>query len=137
MRTIPGIVKIEGVRCAQLPANVMLTAITRGSVTLVLEPEEVTFYAQPTLKWEGMLVNKAPQEKSTLEFKTPHRLHDDVRIAFIVTTASGKKYRSGSREGKYPVVTYTETTGTPDGEAALRTYKITHLARKSVLECIV
>ena len=137
MRTIPGIVKIEVVRCSQLPANVMLTAITRGSVTLVLEPEEVTFYGQPSLKWEGMLVNKAPQEKSTLEFKTPHRLHDDVRIAFIVTTASGKKYLIGSREGKYPVVTYTETTGSPDGEAALRTYKITHLARKSVLECIV
>ena len=137
MRTIPGIVKIEVVRCAELPANVMLTAITRGSVTLVLEPEEVTFYGQPTLKWEGMLVNKAPQEKSTLEFKTPHRLHDNVRIAFIVTAASGKKYLIGSREGKYPVVTYTETTGTPDGEAALRTYKITHLARKSVLECIV
>lgn len=137
MRTIPGIVKIEVVRCAELPANVMLTAITRGSVTLVLEPEEVTFYGQPTLKWEGLLVNKAPQEKSTLEFKTPHRLHDNVRIAFIVTTASGKKYLIGSREGKYPVVTYTETTGTPDGEAALRTYKITHLARKSVLECIV
>ena len=137
MRTIPGIVKIEVVRCAELPANVMLTAITRGSVTLVLEPEEVTFYGQPTLQWEGMLVNKAPQEKSTLEFKTPHRLHDDVRIAFIVTTASGKKYLIGSREGNYPVVTYTETTGTPDGEAALRSYKITHLARKSVLECIV
>lgn len=137
MRTIPGIVKIEVVRCAQLPANVMLTAITRGSVTLVLEPEEVTFYGQPTLKWEGLLVNKAPQEKSTLEFKTPHRLHDNVRIAFIVTAASGKKYLIGSREGKYPVVTYTETTGTPDGEAALRSYKITHLARKSVLECIV
>ena len=137
MRTIPGIVKIEVVRCAELPANVMLTAITRGSVTLVLEPEEVTFYGQPTLKWEGMLVNKAPQEKSTLEFKTPHRLHDYVRLAFIVTTASGKKYLIGSREGKYPVVTYTETTGTPDGEAALRTYKVTHLARKSVLECIV
>ena len=137
MRTIPGIVKIEVVRCAQLPANVMLTAITRGSVTLVLEPEEVTFYGQPTLKWEGLLVNKAPQEKSTLEFKTPHRLHDNVRIAFIVTAASGKKYLIGSREGKYPVVTYTETTGTPDGEAALRTYKVTHLARKSVLECIV
>lgn len=137
MRTIPGIVKIEVVRCAELPANVMLTAITRGSVTLVLEPEEVTFYGQPKLKWEGMIVNKAPQEKSTLEFKTPHRLHDDVRLAFIVSTASGKKYLIGSREGKYPVVTYTETTGTPDGEAALRTYKITHIARKSVLECIV
>ena len=137
MRTIPGIVKIEVVRCAQLPANVMLTAITRGSVTLVLEPKEVKFYGQPTLKWEGSIVNKAPQEKSTLEFKSPDRLRDDVRLAFIVTAVSGKKFRIGSREGNYPVVTYTETTGTPDGEAALRSYKITHLARKSVLECIV
>lgn len=137
MNTLPGIVKIEVVRCDQLPDNVMLTAITRGVVTLVLQPQEVKFYGQPSLKWEGSLVNKAPQEKSTLEFRTPMRLRDDVRLAFIVTAASGKKYLIGSREGKYPVVTYTETTGAPDGEAALRTYKITHIARKSVLECIV
>ena len=137
MNTLPGIVKIEMVRCDQLPDNVMLTAITRGVVTLVLQPQEVKFYGQPSLKWEGSLVNKAPQEKSTLEFRTPMRLRDDVRLAFIVTAASGKKYLIGSREGKYPVVTYTETTGAPDGEAALRTYKITHIARKSVLECIV
>ena len=137
MRTIPGIVKIEVVSCAQLPANVMLTAITRGAVTLVLQPTEVKFFGQPTLKWKGTMVNKAPQENSTLEFRTPLKLRDDVRLAFIVTTASGKKYLIGSREGKYPVVTYTETTGSPDGEAALRTYKITHMARKSVLECIV
>ena len=137
MNTLPGIVKIEVVRCDQLPDNVMLIAITRGVVTLVLQPQEVKFYGQPSLKWEGSLVNKAPQEKSTLEFRTPMRLRDDVRLAFIVTAASGKKYLIGSREGKYPVVTYTETTGAPDGEAALRTYKITHIARKSVLECIV
>ena len=137
MNTLPGIVKIEVVRCDQLPDNVMLTAITRGVVTLVLQPQEVKFYGKPSLKWEGSLVNKAPQEKSTLEFRTPMRLRDDVRLAFIVTAASGKKYLIGSREGKYPVVTYTETTGAPDGEAALRTYKITHIARKSVLECIV
>ena len=137
MNTLPGIVKIEVVRCDQLPDNVMLTAITRGVVTLVLQPQEVKFYGQPSLKWEGSLVNKAPQEKSTLEFRTPMRLRDDVRLAFIVTAASGKKYLIGSREGKYPVVTYTETTGAPDGEAALRTYKITHIARKSLLECIV
>ena len=137
MNTLPGIVKIEVVRCDQLPDNVMLTAITRGVVTLVLQPQEVKFYGQPSLKWEGSLVNKSPQEKSTLEFRTPMRLRDDVRLAFIVTAASGKKYLIGSREGKYPVVTYTETTGAPDGEAALRTYKITHIARKSVLECIV
>ena len=137
MNTLPGIVKIEVVRCDQLPDNVMLTAITRGVVTLVLQPQEVKFYGHPSLKWEGSLVNKAPQEKSTLEFRTPMRLRDDVRLAFIVTAASGKKYLIGSREGKYPVVTYTETTGAPDGEAALRTYKITHIARKSVLECIV
>ena len=137
MNTLPGIVKIEVVRCDQLPDNVMLTAITRGVVTLVVQPQDVKFYGQPSLKWEGSLVNKAPQEKSTLEFRTPMRLRDDVRLAFIVTAASGKKYLIGSREGKYPVVTYTETTGAPDGEAALRTYKITHIARKSVLECIV
>lgn len=106
-------------------------------IALALPSVTVKFYGQPMLKWEGTTVDGARQEKATLEFSSTDRLPEGERLAFVVTVASGKQYLVGTREPKYPQINYTETTGAPDGDAALRTYKITHVALKSVLPCIL
>lgn len=135
--TLPGIVKIQVVHCADIQPHVMLNSICGAVIALAVPSVTVKFYGQPTLKWDGTKVDGAREEKSTLEFSTADRLPEGVRIAFVVTVASGKQYLVGTREPKYPVVNYSETVGTPDGEAALRTYKITHIAQKSVLPCVL
>lgn len=135
--TLPGIVKIEMVRCAHIQPHVMLASICGALVVLALPSVPVKFYGQPTLKWDGSKANGAPQEKSTLEFSTTDKLPEGERLAFVLTIASGKQYLIGAREPKYPQISYSETVGAPDGEAALRTYKITHIAQKSVLPCIL
>lgn len=106
-------------------------------IALALPAVTVKFYGIPSLKWDGSLVNGSRQEKATLEFSTSDKLPEGERIAFVLTVASGKQYLIGSREPKYPQVNYSETAGAPDGEAALRTYKITHVAQKSVLPCVL
>lgn len=115
----------------------MLMALCDVPSILSIPSTPIKFYGHPTLKWEGSKVNGARQEKTTLEFLTNEVLPDNKHIAFVVTTASGKQYLIGTREPKYPVITYSETSGAPDGEAALRAYKITHIAQKSVLPCIL
>lgn len=115
----------------------MLTAICNAPVMLSVPAQNIRFYRVPTLTWEGTKVNGARQEKSTLEFQSDELLPENIYIGFVITTTSGKQYLIGSREPKYPVITYNETTGTPDGDAALRTYKITHIAQKSVLPCFL
>lgn len=95
------------------------------------------FFGMPSLKWDGSTVNGARQEKSTLEFSTTEKLPEGEPLAFVVTVASGKQYLVGAREPKYPLINYSETTGAPDGDAALRSYKITHVAQKSVLPCVL
>lgn len=135
--TLPGIVKIRMVRCEDIQPHVMYSSISGATVMLSMPSVKVEFYGQPSLKWEGTLVNGARQEKSTLEFSTSTALPEGKWLAFVVTTASGKEYLIGTREPKYPQIAYSETAGTPDGEAAVRTYKITHVAQKSVLPCIL
>lgn len=135
--TLPGIVKIQIVRCSDIQPHVMLTSICGAVVALALPAVTIKFYGQPSLKWDGSTVNGSRQEKSTLEFSTTDQLPEGDRLAFVLTVASGKQYLIGSLEPKYPQINYSETAGAPDGEAALRTYKITHIAQKSVLPCVL
>ncbi len=135
--TLPGIVKIQMVRCSDIQPHVMLTSICGAVVALAIPSVPVKFYGRPSFKWDGSKINGARQEKSTLEFSTTDRLPEGEWLAFVITAASGKQYLIGAREPKYPQINYSETAGAPDGEAALRTYKITHVAQKSVLPCIL
>lgn len=135
--TLPGIVKIQMVRCSDIQPHVMYASISGALVALALPAVTVKFYGQPSLKWDGSIVNGSRQEKSTLEFSTTEKLPEGEWLAFVLTVASGKQYLIGAREPKYPIINYTDTAGSPDGDAALRTYKITHVAQKSVLPCVL
>lgn len=137
VNTLPGIVKIQMVRCEDLPEHLMLLAEAGAAPVLALPAVDIPFFGFPSLKWDGSILNGARQEQSTLEFKTTYRIPDNIRFAFVVTTAAGRQYLIGTREPKYPQIKFSDTTGAPDGDAALRTYKITHLAAKSVLPCLL
>lgn len=125
------------IRCTDIHPHVMYVSLCGAVVALALSAVTVKFYGMPSLKWDGSLVNGSRQEKATLEFSTTEKLPEGERLAFVLTVASGKQYLIGAREPKYPQINYTETAGAPDGDAALRTYKITHVAQKSVLPCVL
>ena len=132
---IPGIREIRMVKCADLPANVMFQSMVGCVIGLALPSTVIPFFGKPTLKWEGTEVNGGRQEKSTLEFASDFHIPTGERVAFVVSCVSGRQYLIGSREPKFPKVEYSNTTGTPGGDRAVMTYKITHLAEKSVLPC--
>lgn len=135
--SLPGITKIEVIRCECLPPQLMNKSICGFALALYRPVEKVEFIGRPTLKWEGTIVSGTRQEKSTLEFSTRSQLPEGVNLAFVVTGADGTQRLIGTREGRYPVISYSESTGEPGGSAALRSYKITHIALKSVLPCIL
>lgn len=135
--SLPGITRIRIVRCADLGPHLMLHSICGCVVAIAAPYETVEFTGRPTLTWEGTKAHGDRQEKATLEFSTLRELPEGERLAFVVTCASGRQYLIGTREGRYPVITYTHSTGDPSGTAAARTYKITHTARKSVLVCVL
>lgn len=136
-QSLPGIRKIEIVRCSDLQAGVMLHSICGCAVAIAAPAERIEFCGVPTLTWEGSKVNGTRQEKTKLEFSTIHHLPEGERLAFVVTSTDGRQYLIGSREGRYPKIEYSESTGEPGRTASVRTYKISHVAQKSVLECIL
>lgn len=115
----------------------MLHSICGCMVAIAAPSVAVEFVGRPTLKWEGSKVNGTRREKSTLEFSTVHPLPEGENLAFVVTGAGDRQYLIGTRERNYPVINYSDSTGEPGGSAAVRTYKITHVAQKSVLPCIL
>lgn len=137
MNTLPGIVSIRYTDCDNLQPHVMKQSISGATIDLSVPSEKINFFDVPKCQWSGTLSSGCREEKATLEFTTADILPEGRWLAFILTIASGKQYLIGSREPKYPQIEYSETTGSPSGEAAVRTYKITHIALKSVLPCIL
>lgn len=137
MNTLPGIVSIRYARCADIQPCVMLQSIGGMTVYLGLDATDIGFYGQPKLEWDNSISEQGRIEKATLEFTSSDILPESDRLAFIVTAASGRQFLIGSLEPKYPKIEFSETLGAPDGKAAVRTYKITHTALKSVLPCVL
>lgn len=135
--SLPGISKIQIVKCDDLPGGAMMSSICGCIVAIVAPAIPIKFVGRPTLTWEGAKVNGQRQEKSTLEFTTLHPLPEGENLAFVVTGAGGRQLLIGTREGRYPIINYSESTGQPGGSPAVRTYKITHIAQKSVLPCVL
>ncbi len=137
MNYLPGIVSIRFTDCENIPQHVMQQSISGAVIHLALPSVKINFFGVPKCKWSGTLASGCRNEKATLEFNTADIIPEGRRLAFIVTVASGRQFLIGSREPKYPQIEYDESTGSPSGDAALRTYKITHIALKSVLPCIL
>lgn len=135
--TLPGITKIEYCECASLQPHIEQQALTGAPVALSLDTTEVKFYGVPTCKWEASMLNGGREITATLQFSTSDALPEGKRLAFIVTAASGRQLLVGTREPRYPVVAYQESTGEPTGDPAARTYKITHVAMKTPVDCVI
>lgn len=135
--SLPGISRIEIVLCDDLPSRVMEHSMCGCIVALAVPSVRIGFSGSPSLTCEGTIVSGQRQEKSTLEFSTLHRLPEGKLLAFVVSCVNGSQYLIGSREGRFPVINYTDTSGEPGRSAAVRTYKITHIALKSMLPCVL
>lgn len=134
---IPGISRIDFLLCSDLPPGLMLQSMGGITVAVAAPSQRIHFRGKATLTWEGSLLNGVRIEKSTLEFKSSERLPERTRLAFVVTGADGRQLLIGSRESRFPVISYSDTMGESGSSPNLRTYKITHTAQKSVLECVL
>lgn len=135
--SLPGVRKIQLIRCADLDSGLMLHSICGCIVALAADSKTIDFVGRPTLSWEGSKVDGRRQEKSTLEFSCVEEIPEGENFAFVVTAVNGLQYLIGTREPRFPIINYTQSTGEVGQSAAVRTYKITHIAQKSVLRCVL
>lgn len=133
-----GIRKIYYVAASTLPRHLMLSAICNGAYAVLLDDlTEIPFSGKPLFTREGTLLNGVRAEKSSLEFRSDLKLPEDTRIAFVVEQVNGKCWLCGTREPNYPLVEYSDTSGDPAGDPAIRTYKISHTDIRSGIPVIL
>lgn len=88
--------------------------------------QEIPFAGTPSFKREGSLINGSRAQKTTLEFRSNYIAPEGVRMAFIVELVNRQVWLIGTREPNYPLIEYSDSSGDPAGDPAVRTYKITH-----------
>lgn len=136
-QSLPGIREIRMIKCADLPRHLMLRSLSGDVAVINCEGLSVNFTGEPTLTWETELLNGTLYEKSTLTFTTTHELPLSGRVAFAVTTPGREHFLMGAYEPRYPIIKYSQTTGETGRTSAVRTYTVTHVARKSILKCVL
>lgn len=136
--SLPGVRRISWLPCGQLPSNVMLTAIC-GQYTSLFRADirEIPFSGTADFKHDRSILNGVRVEKSTLTFRSSMVLPEGERMAFVVELMNGAGLLIGAREPNYPQVESSFTAGSPSGEAAVRTYKVTHYDVKSALTVVL
>ena len=133
-----GVRRIYWTPADSLPRHLMLSVICGiPMATYVSDYTEVPFAGKASYTRESLHINSARAEKSTLEFRTDYILPEDLRIALIVELMTGMCVLIGTREPNHPVVEYKDTSGDPSGEAAVRTYTVTHTDIRSGLPVMI
>lgn len=133
-----GVLNIYYVAATSLPRHLMLTAICRGAyATYIDKLTEIPFSGKPIFTREGTLLKGVRAEKSSLEFRSDIELPEDMHIAFVVEQVNGKCWLIGTREPNYPIIEYSDYSGDPAGDPAIRTYKITHTDIRSGIPVIL
>ena len=69
--TLPGIVKIQIVRCSDIQPHAMQMSMCGALVALALPAETIKFYGVPSLKWTGSPLNGGPEENPRSNFQPP------------------------------------------------------------------
>lgn len=136
--SLPGIRRLYYTPCHNLPAHLMLSSICGGVAILFRDAlPEIPFSGMPLFSREGTILNNSRAEKSSLEFRTSLCLPEGVRLAFVAECVNGDTWLIGTREPNYPLVGYSDSSGSPGADPAVRTYKITHTDIKSGIPAVL
>lgn len=133
---LPGVSAVGYIFCRDLQPGIMESALAGMPVAILAPVNFLNIFGESSLKISSKVNNRAPLQESTLKFSTADEVPEWDDVAFIVKTVAGEWLLVGSNEPRYPVVQWEETTGQRTGEAAARTYTVTHIARRSVVRVI-
>ena len=137
LTAFPGIRKIWYADCKKLPTLLMPRSMAGELPFIAASFIPVKFHGNALLETECLTDANGKSTTATITFNSLADIPLNRRLAFLVQTAGGEYRLVGTRERRYPVVSYTESSGTPDGEAACRTYKITHKDIDSAFRVLV
>ncbi len=130
---MPGVIAVRWIKAANLSSHMLEKYIAGVPVALGTIGNELKLEDTASASGLNSVENNGLTSKAELEFKTMDEVPRDEDIAWAVQDADGNWWLIGTRERPFPVVEISQSTGTPGGDPAVATVKVTHSAKIALI----
>ncbi len=134
---LPGIVEVRWVEAEMLSPNIEAKYLAGLPVAMLAESYALDVHGTAEFQAVEEHESTGRVEKTTLSFQILSDMPRKRNVVWCVKQASGQWWLIGSRERHWPTVKVTTNTGKPEGEAAIKTVEVTHVALKSLIPVTV
>ena len=131
----PGIRKIVRFPFDKCPHDCELQAAGKQKVILPFSQRDVSFFGVPILTSSTKVENNGTISEAKLTVKT----NEDLPFLgwnYAVKLEDGRSFMLGS-DVRMPMIQRVSNSGSPDGEAKVRTYEISMKAAFAPIECLI
>lgn len=130
---MPGIIAVRWIKASQLSSHLMEKFIAGLPIAIGTPGTELELVDAASASSLSSVENNGLVCKAELEFKTLDTVPRDEDIAWAVQDADENWWLIGTRESYYPTVVISTSAGTPGGDPAVSTVKVTHTAKIALL----
>ena len=130
---MPGIIAVRWIKAAQLSSHLMEKFIAGLPIAIGTPGNELELVDAASASSLTSVENNGLVCKAELEFKTLDTVPREEDIAWAVQDADENWWLIGTRERNYPTVEISTSAGTPGGDPAVSTVKVTHTAKIALL----
>lgn len=130
---MPGIIAVKWMHADELSPHLREKFIAGLSVAIGAVGNRLTLVDTGSTEGLRSEENNGLVGKATLEFKTLDDMPTDEDIVWAAQDADENWWLIGARERPYPIVEVSQSTGTPGGDPAVATVKVTHTAKIALI----
>ena len=130
---MPGIIAVKWMHADELSPHIREKFIAGLSVAIGAVGNMLTLVDTGSTEGLRSEENNGLVGKATLEFKTLDDVPTDEDIVWAAQDADENWWLIGARERPYPKEEMSNSAGTPGGEPAVATVKVTHTAKIALI----
>ncbi len=130
---MPGVIAVKWMHADELSPNIREKYLAGLSVAIGAVGNMLTLVDTGSTEGLRSEDNNGLVGKATLEFKTLDDVPTDEDIVWAAQDADENWWLIGARERPYPIVEVSQSTGTPGGDPAVATVKVTHTAKIALI----
>ena len=130
---MPGIIRVMWLKAENVAPHVMEKFVAGIPVALGSEGNELKLVDTGQASSLITSENNGLTDKATLEFKTTSPVPMEEDVVWAAMDASEQWWLIGARERNFPIVEVNRTSGTPGGDPAVTSVKVTHAAKIAII----
>lgn len=130
---MPGIIAVKWMHAEELSPCILEKFVAGLPVALSAIGNPLTLVDVGSAEGLQSVEHNGLVGKATLEFKTLDEVPRDEDIVWAAQDADENWWLIGARERPYPIVEVSQSTGTPGGDPAVATVKVTHQAKIALI----